>query len=152
MATCPSRTTSLGRTQSIWSSSQASRQVSHSARRGLRFSGGRHLTVEVMNSLSRGEVEVGEHLVEEPPGSPDERSPLLVLGFARSFADEQDVGVRVARAGDGVGPARVERALPAAADAAGEALELSGSLGAVHGHSPLRVRAGRPGRTTTSAR
>ena len=62
------------------------------------------------------EPDPGEELVEELPRLADERKALLVLVEARCFADEHQVGVRVAVSEDDLRPAFRETAARAAGD------------------------------------
>ena len=60
--------------------------------------------------------DAAEKLVEQLPGLPDEREALLVLVEARCFADEHQVGVRVAVSEDDLRPPLRETAARAAGD------------------------------------
>ena len=62
------------------------------------------------------EPDPGEKLIQELPCLPDEREALLVLVEARCFADEHQVGVRVAVSEDDLRPPLRETAARAAGD------------------------------------
>ena len=62
------------------------------------------------------QAHAGDHGVEQLPGAADERAALLILIFARAFADEEDLCVRIAFAEDRVRALLAEAAARAAGD------------------------------------
>src|SRR5258706_238177 len=82
--------------------------------------------------LAPAPAQRGEELHEEVAGPTDERPPEAVLVDPGPFADEDDLGVRLALAGHGVRPRRAEAAALAHANLGRDRLELDAPL--VGGH------------------
>ena len=74
----------------------------------------------------------GEELDQEVAGPADEWPALPVLVEARPLADEDDLGLGVALARDGLGPRLVETAVRAGADLGGDRLERHPALDVGH--------------------
>ena len=144
----PSVTISAGSSTSSWRWRYGA-QAAISSGSGSRLSGGRHLTTFVMKTSSRRQPSVAEELRQEVAGATDERPALPVLVEARALADEHDLGVGAALAGDRVRPRLGEPAARAGADLGGDRLERRPAL--VRG-SRRRPRSPRPPPSVRRAR
>ncbi len=75
-------------------------QVSHSSRSGVRFCGGRHFTMLAMYTCSRFSPMAAIMLFSNWPARPTKGRPCCVFVRARTFADEHQLGMRIAGAED----------------------------------------------------
>ena len=135
----PSVTTTDGSSAATWRCRYGA-QAAISSGSGSRLSGGRHFTTLVMNTSFAAPADVAEQALQQAAGATDERSALAVLVGTRALADEQDLGVGVALAGDGLRPRLVQPAAGADPDLGRDRLERRAALGGRHAGVPAAVR------------
>ena len=92
-----------------------------------------------MKTSSRRQPIDASSLTSRSPGAADERPALAILVEARALADEDDLGVGVALARDGLGARLVQTTLRADPDLGGDLLERRPALGV--GHAVASVEA-----------